>query len=367
MKTLTVYFAITNHGFGHATRTASVVEALAKICSDRLIEFKPILATTAPLWLLESYISQPFIYHPVILDIGVVQSDSLTMDKTTTLKQLQNLYDNQNITVAQELELIKANGVDLIFADIPPLAVAIAQAANIPCWMSSNFGWDLIYQDWQGFELIVDWIQVLYGQSDRLLRLPFHAPMNAFPQIQDLGFTGGMPKYDPESLRKELGLSSDRPTILLTFGGLSLESIPYQNLAEFPDWQFLTFDRHAPEVKNLKNLSFKKLRPVDVMPLSDRLLTKPGYSTLSEACRLDLPTICLTRQGFKEAEYLLQGLENYSHHLIISPEDFYSSNWQFLEQQTNPPKLRAEEEHIYELPDKFGELAIANEILSLVT
>jgi hypothetical protein len=408
MKKLTIYFAITNHGFGHATRTASVVAALQTECRDRNIEFKPILATTAPQWLLESYISEPFIYHPVVLDVGVVQSDSLTMDKVKTLEQLQNLYANQTAIIASELEFIKSQQVDLIFGDIPPLAVAIARAAMIPCWLSSNFGWDLIYENWDGFEPIIDRIQELYSQCDRLLRLPFHSPMAGFPNREDIGFTGGTPKYELESLGQELNLSSDRPTVLLTFGGLSLDSIPYENLTRFPDWQFLTFDRHAPDLNNLINLWQKNhcpkispkislkispnIRPVDVMPLCDLLLVKPGYSTLSEACRQEIPTICLTRQGFKEAEYLIEGLENYNHHLIIQPEDFYKSNWGFLRQKLNPPKYLFQEDcsvqvdliessctseisenlkliqaknYPIPIPEKYGELAIAKTILNL--
>jgi hypothetical protein len=363
MKKLTIYFAVTNHGFGHATRTAAVVAALQAECHLRQIEFSPILATTAPLWLLESYISEPFIYHPVVLDIGVVQSDSLTMDKEKTLEQLEALRYSQTEIVATELEFIKAHQVDLIFGDIPPLAVAIAQAAEIPCWLSSNFGWDLIYQDWQGFEPIVNWIQTLYQQSDRLLRLPFHAPMSIFPKIEEIGFTGGTPKYAAETLKQLLKLDRDRPTVLLTFGGLSLDAIPYQNLKSFPDWQFLTFDRHAPQLDNLINLWHQKpelkLRPVDVMPICDRLLVKPGYSTLSEACRQNKPTICLTREGFKEAEYLIAGLEKYSEHLIIPTSDFYQSNWSFLEQKMSPAQDLIDQQKI----DKLGEVAIAKLIL----
>jgi len=51
--------------------------------------------------------------------------------------------------------------VGLILADIPPLAAVIAKSAGIPCWMSSNFGWDFIYRAWGGeFIEFADWIIV---------------------------------------------------------------------------------------------------------------------------------------------------------------------------------------------------------------
>ncbi|MCY7334845.1 MAG: glycosyl transferase, partial [Chamaesiphon sp.] len=44
----TIYIAITNHGFGHAARTASIAGQLQKL----LPSIKLILVTTAPKWLL---------------------------------------------------------------------------------------------------------------------------------------------------------------------------------------------------------------------------------------------------------------------------------------------------------------------------
>lgn len=358
MTSFCVYFAITSHGFGHATRTAAVIAALQTQAAQQGLEVKVIVATTAPIWLLESYITQPFTYHPVILDIGVVQSDSFTMDKVSTLAKLQELYQNQAAIIERELVVIKQHQVDLIFADLPPLAIAIAQRAGIPCWAASNFGWDLIYGAWPGFELIVEWIQALHRQCDLLLRLPFHEPMASFPRMMDCGFTGGSPKYEINSLRHRLNLSSDRPTALLTFGGLSLDAIPYHQLAHFPDWQFLTFDAKAPELPNLIRLNGDHdLRPVDLMPLCDRLIAKPGYSTLSEACRHQLPTVCLTRPDFPEAEYLVAGLQQYNHHLIISPQEFYESDWQFMHQELQLPTGS-------QLPANQAEQAIAHQLIT---
>ncbi len=45
-----LYVAITNHGFGHATETASVAAKIQQMCPEILL----ILVTTAPRWLLES-------------------------------------------------------------------------------------------------------------------------------------------------------------------------------------------------------------------------------------------------------------------------------------------------------------------------
>lgn len=144
---------------------------------------------------------------------------------------------------------------------------------------------------------------------------------------------------------------------MLTFGGLSLQSIPYQNLTNFPDWQFITFDRDAPDLPNLTKANGDRLRPVDLMVICDRIVTKPGYGTLSEALRVGVPVVCLTREGFLEAETLIAGVKNYAKHLIISPQEFYEGDWSFLKSQFEEPKLANDQQL-----DMQGEVTISKAI-----
>ena len=330
-----LYVAIASHGFGHAARTASVVARVQQLNPEILL----VLVTAAPRWLLESYIPGEFIHRPRSLDIGVIQSDSLTMDKVTTLEKLKHLRAQAQSIIASEVTFIRQNRVGLILADIPPLATAIARAANLPCWMLSNFGWDFIYRAWGGdFLEIADWISDCYRQCDRLFRLPLHEPMSAFPVVTDVGLTGGDPRYDEATVRSHFHLTAPpEDTILLTFGGLGLQQIPYPNLQHFPNWQFITFDRQAPDLPNLIKITEPHYRPVDFMPLCGRLISKPGYSTFAEALRQQTPIISLERQDFAESPILLAGLRRHSEHQILSPAQFFQGNWDFLNQPLQPP------------------------------
>ncbi|MDP8963319.1 MAG: glycosyl transferase [Cyanobacteriota bacterium] len=331
-----LYIAITSHGFGHAVRAASVAAAIQERCPEILL----ILVTTVPRWLLETYIPGDFIHRPRALDVGVIQSDSLTMDLEGTLEKVQKVRSDARSIIAGEVNFIRTNRVGLILADIPPLAANIASSAAIPCWMMSNFGWDFIYRDWGGkFIEIADWISECYGMCDRLFRLPFHEPMSAFPNIVDAGLTGGTPRHTTQQLQEKFGLTTPiSKTVLLTFGGLSLQQIPYNTLTQFPDWQFITFDDQAPDLPNLLKVSGKTYRPVEFMPLCGRVISKPGYSTFAEAIRLGTPIVSITREGFAEASLLLDGLQNYAEHQILTPAEFFQSNWEFLDEAMQPPR-----------------------------
>jgi hypothetical protein len=331
-----LYVAITAHGFGHATRTAAVLADLRQQCP----EIELYLATRAPEWLLSCYIQGAFHRRPLSLDVGVIQTDSLQMDQPATLRAWEELARREADLIHQESSFLRERRIPLVLADIPGLAIAVAEAAGVPCWMMSNFGWDFIYDPWgPEFGPLVHQLRDQYHRCDRLFRLPFHEPMSAFPNIEDVGLTGADPRFALQDLRERWGITTPpERTVLLTFGGLGLEAIPYHTLAQFPDWQFLSFDRSAPSLPNLIRITDHRYRPVDVMPLCGRILAKPGYGTFAEACRLGIPIVSITRSGFAEAEVLLEGLQNHAQHAILPVEDFYAGQWDLLRQPLSSPR-----------------------------
>ncbi|MFP4338773.1 MAG: glycosyl transferase [Halothece sp.] len=330
-----IYVAITSHGFGHAVRAASVMAATQALRPDLL----PIFVTKVPRWLLASYMAGTFLQRDRALDIGVIQSDSLQMDLEATRQELEKIRENEEQIVREEAAFIHENNVSLVIADIPALAGKIAKTAGIPCWSISNFGWDFIYRHWgEDFRELADWMSQGYQNSDRAFRLPMHEPMSAFPNVIDMGLTGGVPKWTADEIREQFNLTTPpEKTILLSFGGLGLQKIPYHNLERFSDWQFITFDQKAPDLPNLMKISDHNYRPLDFMPVSGRVLSKPGYSTFSEALRVNIPIISLRREQFAESALLLEGIKNYGHHQIISPEVFFEGDWDFLKDSPQPP------------------------------
>jgi hypothetical protein len=224
--------------------------------------------------------------------------------------------------------------------------------------MMSNFGWDFIYRDWgEEFLEIADWISDWYGKCDRLFRLPFHEPMSAFANITDVGLTGGSHHFTVDELRNNWGINtSPEQTILLTFGGLGLQAIPYHNLSKFPDWQFITFDVSAPDLPNLIKVTNRQYRPVDFMPICGRIISKPGYGTFSEATRLQTPVVTIPRDDFAEAAFISAGITNYNHHQIVTAAEFFQGDWHFLYDSPQPPKQT-------QILDKNGNETIAQAVI----
>lgn len=322
-----IYVAITSHGFGHATRTAAVFNRLIQLNPEIL----PIFVTSTPHWVLDKYLQGRFLHRQRRLDLGVLQSDGLTMDLDATLVALKELQQRADSIIAAEVEFIRTNRACLVYGDIPPLAVAIAEAAGIPCWMGSNFGWDFIYRAYgEPFQSITTWIEDLYSRCQRLFQLPMHEPMLHFPVREPVGLIGADPILPADHVREELGLDPQRPTVLLSFGGFGIDNIPYDQLQRFSDWQFLTFDHDAPEIPNLQRVDGQQWRPVDVMVVCDQVISKPGFGTISEALRVGIPMCCITRQGFAESDLLIDGLKRFGTHRIVPQAVFFEQSWDFL-------------------------------------
>jgi hypothetical protein len=118
-----------------------------------------------------------------------------------------------------------------------------------------------------------------------------------------------------------------------------LEQIPYEGLNQFPDWQFVTFDNKAPDMPNLLKASGQDYRPVDLMPLCGRVMSKPGHSTFSEALRLGTPIVSLTREGFVESFILLDGIRDYAYHQILTPRRIFPRRLGVSAPSLEPPRL----------------------------
>ena len=338
MASPVLYLAITNHGFGHATRTASIAAEVKRLNPDISIIF----ATSSPRSVIEAYFPGKWIHRQRSFDCGVIQSDSITMDLPGTLAKLRDIREKSAKLIASEAKWLEQLRVGLVLGDIPPMVAPIAKAAGLPCWMMGNFGWDFIYEAWvdeyPDFAEEVAWIRSCFGQCDRLFRMPFSEPMAAFPHVEDVGLTGVKPRVGMDVVRSAFKLQVPREKIvMLTFGGLGLNRIPYENVNLFPDYKFICFDLNAPDLPNLIRVDDRYYRPIDFAPLIGRLISKPGYSTFSEACRYDVPIVSLTRKGFAEAPILIQGIQDCIPHQVVETETFFTGKWEFLREPLIKP------------------------------
>ena len=322
-----IYVCISGHGFGHGSRVASVLSALHRLQPS----WRIVLSTPLPARFLDLAFEEiPFEHRPLRWDVGVIQADALGADPDATLAALEALDERLPQQIQQELAWLREQAEPVVLlADVPPDAARLARALAAPLIWMGNFGWDAIYRPMGGsFTALAERALGLYRQGTALIRCPLAMEMDWGLPSHDVGLTAGRPRLDSAAVRDRLNLRAapDR-TVLMGFGGLGLQLNPGL-FARWPDHHFLVSDPglHCA-AKNVSVLP-QDLRPLEVMPLCSRVITKPGYSTFCEAMALGLGIHLVHREGFAEAQVLEEALQRHAPHRLLSRAQLEKGEWQ---------------------------------------
>jgi L-arabinokinase len=323
-----VAFYITGHGFGHATRMGAVATALAA----RVPDLRLTVISTIPRWLVDLNFPAGTTLRSRALDVGVVQHDSIRLDRAATLQAYGRLLEALPGLIRNEADRLHRDAVDLVVADIPPAAFPIARAAGVAGVGITNFTWDWIYADYvrahPAFADLVERIREAYAEGDCLLRLPLHGPCDAFRRIRDIPLIARPARRSRAEARAILGLDASRPIVLLSFGGFEIQGIDLERVERLDDYLFLTTQPPARPLRNVRLVHLANgLRYPDLVAQADAVITKPGYGIVSE-CLVNRTRMLYTSRGeFAEYGALVEGLERFAVSAFLSNDDLLAGNW----------------------------------------
>lgn len=330
-----LYACISSHGYGHAARTAAVLCELARMLPDcRLV----LSTAVAPSFLKLAMGRTPFEHRMCRWDVGMLQSHALDLDLSGTLDALEALERRLPAQVDEEAAWLSSQcSRPLILADVPPSAARLARRLGCPLIWMASFGWETIYAPLgESFAPWAEQALAQYRQGDLLLQCPLCLPMAWDLPTVPVGFTASSPRHDPHEVAQRLDLPKDRERcVLICFGGLGMD-VDSRWLARWPDHVFVGVDPGVLAVPNGRLLP-PDLRPLDVMPLASRMLTKPGYSSFCEAFLQGVGLHVVRRQGFAEAPVLEEGLQDEGWHRLLKEDAFRSGEWE-LDQPLLPPR-----------------------------
>jgi L-arabinokinase len=302
---------VTGHGFGHATRMAAVLAALA----GRVADLRLSVVSTAPEWLFRLNLPMPFAYRRRALDVGVVQVDSIRLDARATLAAAARLLDEEEGTVAEEAAYLAREGADLVVADIPPAAFLAAERAGIPSVGISNFTWDWIYADYvrahPEFGGVPERVRAAYARAGLFLRLPFHGPCDPFRDRRDIPLVARKARVGRDTVRASLGVDAGRPLVLLSFGGFNIQGLDLDRVERMSDCLFLMTQPLPRPLRNVRHVTPDGFRYEDYVAAADAVITKPGYGIVSDCLANRTPVLYTDRGRFAEYDRLVEGLETF--------------------------------------------------------
>jgi L-arabinokinase len=356
---VTAVFYITGHGFGHASRSLEVINELAAARPDTRI----IVRSRVPEWFLRASTASPIEIQPADTDTGVIQQDSLSLDETETIRQARDFYRNFQTAggaasrVDAEASLLESLGATVVVADIPPLAFAAAHRAGIPSIALGNFTWDWIYGGYPAFVRdaaeVIDVIRGAYAQATLALRLPFHGGFASLPAVRDIPLIARRSTLSRDDARRLLGIASDRPVVLASFGGHGLR-LSYANAADGNDVTLLVTDHEAAvgesrgrlHVFAAADLNARHVRYADLVAAADVVISKPGYGIVSECIANGTALLFTLRGRFLEQDVFLGEMPRVLRTREISRDDLLAGRWheavsRLLEQPSPPERMAA--------------------------
>jgi hypothetical protein len=329
-----IYACISSHGFGHGSRSAAVLSELNALRPS----WRLVLSTALPPTFLRlAFGAVPYEHRPCHWDVGVLQADALAVDAPATLAALTALEAELPGTLEAEAAWLAAQPEPvLVLADVPPAAALLAERLGAPLLWLASFGWDAIYRPMGGpFLAWADRCLELYGRGTLLLRCPLALPMDWGVPSVPVGITSSRPRLAAGEVRRRLALPGERDRcVLISFGGLGMRLDPSLP-SRWPDHVFIGPDPALATLANGRPLP-ADLRPLDVMPVAGRLITKPGYSSFCEAFSQGVGIHLVHREGFAEAAVLEEALQRHGSHRLLSETQLRAGDWELDQPLLDP-------------------------------
>lgn len=320
---------VSGHGFGHASRVSEVLRALRRRAPGVAIAVR----STVPRWFFEPTLGDALTYGHSRLDVGVVQSDSLTVDIDATAAAYGAIEAQRDALIAAELAALAPLRPDVVLADIPALAFDVAAALGVPGVAMTNFSWDWIYADYArdhpAFAPLVAALRRSYGQATLLCRLPLHGDLAAFPRRRDVPLVARRAVRERDDVRARLQLPRDHRLVLLSFGGigLTLEQVPALAGVSFVGTSGAAVETRGCRLLGNEQLTAAAVRYEDLVGAVDAVMTKPGYGIVAECIANGTPIVYTSRGRFAEYEVLVAGIEAHLANAFIDPADLRAGRW----------------------------------------
>ncbi len=314
---------VSPHGFGHATRTIALLQAL----QDHISGVKANIFTTVPASLFQSS-GIDHSYHPLSTDVGLVQRDAFTEDREQTRAKLAELLPYSPPLISQAAELCRS--CQLIICDISCLGIEVGKVVNIPSLLVENFTWDWIYSQMgrdSGLEPYITLLSDSYSRADFRIQTdpvctPIHCDLHCAPMAR---------KWitPPDRIRDEVA-AGERKIVLISMGGVGLEMPFFGEMQKYQNYLFLVAgqSRDGFMGENIRLINTgSALHHPDLINAADLLICKSGYSTIAECQQTATPICCVARGGFAESGVVEHYVSEAMNGAIIDESYFFDGNW----------------------------------------
>jgi hypothetical protein len=315
---VSVVFYISGHGFGHASRSIEIINALI----DRRPDLNVIVRSSAAQWLIQRTARRSVTLSPAEVDTGVVQLDSLNLDAAESIRRAEAFMTTFKPRIAAEVSFLRGQRATLTISDLPALGIAAGNAAGLPAIATGNFTWDWIYEHYDGGGKVARQIGDVYRWTTLALRFPMWGGFATMPTVWDIPLVARRSNRDPVEVRTALDLPHDRRIVLTSFGGYGLDGLNVDALRSLPGFHVI-----LPGMIDESAMYGRGYRYEDLVRAVDVVVTKPGYGIISECIANDTALLYTSRGDFREYQVLVDAMPQFLRSAFIDHADLFAGNW----------------------------------------
>lgn len=332
---MSVVFAITGHGFGHAVRQIAIINAFSQLRPDIPI----VVRTAVARWLFQRSVRRSVTVQSAELDSGAVQRGSLAVDVPATVDATRAFYADFERRVDEEAAALAAVGARLVAADIPPLSFAAAARLGIPAIGISNFTWDWIYEGYDDNGGLsptpMDRVRAAYGLAAEGWRLPMYGGFETFSRLRDLPLVARVARQSRAEVRAQVGLPAETPLVLVSLGGYGARGIDVyaaaRSLAGLAEVVVTSYDDVTPGdgLHRVDETAMygRRIRYEDLIAAVDIVASKPGYGIIADCAANGTALMYTARGRFREYDVLVAEMPRMLRAQFIAQDDFLGGRW----------------------------------------
>jgi len=320
-----ICYYISDYGFGHASRSIAVIRKILTQTDDVHVTVK----CNSPFAFLKDSLEGTGVECICRQnDVGVILKEgSIEVD----CEQTKILFEQWMATwpeyISEEAEYLQRDNIDLVISDIVPQAFIAANIAGLPSIAVSNFTWHLIFANLFGICPETDALLDAYEKATCAMRLPFHEPMDVFSDICDISLISRDITVSRHEMRESLGIGE--------------ETVVFINIPETEKYitdEFISVVLHEnirvilptncwAEIPNSIKIPDYVTESQNWIAMCDLVVSKVGYSIVSEAVRGNVPLLLLRRKGFAEDNWIIEAVEGDGFGRGITMPELKSGKW----------------------------------------
>lgn len=352
-RPVTLFLAVSDHGFGHFAQLACVIQAWQPREQLHLV-----IASRLPESLMRGFLPQDLTLtiEPHSLDIAMIMHDALRVDASASLQAYQTAASQRDAQIQSIQELLRKHQPDLIIGNIPRLVMPAAAQLGIPSAAVCSLDWAGVLARYCAHlphaAAVIEQVQADYAQATALISLTpgmgFRALLEAHPECESRHHVVG-----PVSRRlanvehmqravRDADVVRGKELVLVSMGGMPVP-IPYADWPQSTERVYVIAADDLPDRADMCRLRDFPYDYLQCLYAADVFISKLGYGAMLEAACAATPTLYLPRGDWPEEPFSVPWYEQHMQCVPVTTANVMSGEFEqainTLRQQPSKPAV----------------------------